>query len=116
MTQSYSFKIHKGDHVGDLHVHAYYNEGNSRKLLGKYRLPSLQPLQGSQRELNNSELQLLKDWLAKEKQIKKLQDCLKSTVFSLHEIAQAAPQFADIVSESGETYINIRIPVSKRLA
>ena len=34
---SYSYHIHKADHVGDLHVHVYYNEGQSRKLLGRYR-------------------------------------------------------------------------------
>lgn len=115
MTVSYSFHIHKGDHVGDLHVHVYFNEGKSRKLLGKYRLPSLEPLPGSTRELNNTETQLPKNWLAEERQLRKLQDCLRSTVFNLHQIAQHAMSHADIINEGGETYINIRIPVARRL-
>lgn len=69
MTVSYSFHIRKGDHVGDLHVHVYFNKDKSRRLLGKYRLPSLEPLPGSIRELNNAEIELLGGWLAQEPQL-----------------------------------------------
>lgn len=42
---NYSFKIIKGDHPGDLHVHVYFNEERPfGKLLGKFRIPSLEPL------------------------------------------------------------------------
>jgi hypothetical protein len=115
LAQSYSFHIHKGDHVGDLHVHVYYNEGRSRKLLGKFRLPSLEPLPGSQRELTNTETKLLRDWISRPEQLKKLQDCLRSTVFDSHRIADLATKHGEITEEGGETYINVRIPVTQRL-
>lgn len=45
---SYSFHIRKSDHYSqnrkELHVHVYFNEGHSRKLIGRYRLPTLEPL------------------------------------------------------------------------
>lgn len=115
MAKSYSFHIHKADHIGDLHVHVYYNEGRSRKLLGKFRISSLEPLPGSERELSNREISLLKDWLAKPQQLKKLQDCLEGTVFDSHRLGDLSSKYGEIVFDGGETYINVRIPVSKRI-
>jgi hypothetical protein len=44
-----------------------------------------------------------------------LQDALDDTLFDMHKLVDLAPQFAEIKEEEGETYINIRIPVSRRL-
>lgn len=113
---SYSYHIQKADHVGDLHVHVYFNEGRSRKLLGRYRIPSLDPVfPNKEPELNESELKALGQWLAKPDQIRKLQDCLESTVFDIGRVAALVPALGNVVSEQGETYINVRIPVSRRL-
>ena len=113
---SYSYHIHKADHVGDLHVHVYYNEGQSRKLLGRYRIPTLEPVfPHNAPELNNSELDALRYWLSQPSQVKKLQSCLESTVFDMARVAQMAPQFAQVGEDGGEVYINIRIPVSRRI-
>ncbi len=113
---SYAYHIHKADHVGDLHVHVYYNEGQSRKLLGRYRIPTLEPVfPHRERELNNSELEALRNWLAQPNQVRKLQSCLESTVFDMARVASMVPQFSNILEEEGEVYINIRIPVSRRI-
>ena len=105
---SYSYHIHKADHIGDLHVHVYYNEGKSRKLLGRYRVPTLEPIfPHKERELNKSEIEALKYWLSQPSQVKKLQDCLESTVFDMGKVASMAPQFSNILEEEGEVYINI---------
>lgn len=114
--RSYSYHIQKADHVGDLHVHIYFNEGRSRKLLGHYRIPTLEPVfPQKERELNESEMNALRQWLAQPGQVKKLQDCLESTVFDIGRVASLVPAFGNIVTEAGETYINVRIPVSRRL-
>jgi hypothetical protein len=116
----YHFNIRKADHQNsngswDLHVHIYYSEKGRAKLLGRYRLPTLEPIYTG-RELNGIEINMLKDWLAKEEQLKKLKNCLKDTIFNLHEIAQQIPKFSSIITEEGETYITVKIPVSKRLS
>jgi hypothetical protein len=119
---SYSAEIRKSDHVGpdgtpDLHVHIRYNEGASRKLLGRYRLPTLEPVfHNRERELNSREIEFLKQWLAEPKQIKKLQDFLEETLFDMHKIGQLADRFGQVKTDiDGETYITIRVPVSKRI-
>lgn len=118
--KSYSFHIQKADHYTDgkrpdLHVHVYFNEGKSRRLIGRYRLPTIEPIFPGTRELNNKELDFLREWLGKPEQQAKLQDALESTLFDMHKIAAHCREFSEIVTEQGETYLNIRIPVSKRL-
>ena len=117
---SYSFHIKKADHHNpagtvDLHVHVYFNEKSGRRLLGRYRLPSLDPVFKSHPELNQGEISLLKQWLAQGEQIKKLTSFLKETLFDLHKLSQYVPQYSDIIKEGGDTYINVRIPVSQRI-
>lgn len=108
--------MQKGDHPGDFHVHVYYNEGNSRKLLGKYRIPGLEPLPGTKYELNNGEHAHLKEWLDKPEQIKKLEDCAKSTVFNLNAIAKSAlPDEIAVEHKEGETFIIVRVPITRRI-
>ena len=118
---SYTFKIRKADHPcadrgADLHVHVHYNEGKSRILLGRYRLPTLEPIFSRERELNKREQQMLREWLSKPEQVRKLQSCLEDTIFDMHRVLQFSPQFGQVMVQGGETYINIRIPVSRRLA
>jgi hypothetical protein len=119
---NYTYHIRKADHItdagrSDLHVHVYYNEGRFRgQLIGRFRIPSLEPVFSNERELNSTELAALRDWLGRPDQVKKLADCLESTLFDMARVAAMAPQFADIRSEKdGETYINIKIPVTRRL-
>lgn len=117
---SYGFKITKADHPGDLHIHVYYNyKGNPYgKLLGRFRIPSLEPLPGTEHYLNESEIKALKGWLSDERQLKKLQDCLESTMFNSHELAKEFIEniaHGKIIKENGETYIVIKISVTGRL-
>jgi hypothetical protein len=117
--KSYSFHIHKDDHYTDgrrpdLHVHVYFNEGRSRRLLGRYRLPFLEPIFDAP-ELNNKEMEFMREWLSDPRQQRKLQDALESTLFDMHKVAARCSEFSKIVEEEGETYLNIRIPVSRRL-
>lgn len=120
---SYSAQIRKSDHIGpngkpDLHVHIFYNEGNSRKILGRYRLPTLEPVfPSNEPELSGRELEFLKAWLAEPKQIKKLQNFLEETLFDMHKIGELTTMFGQIITDStsGDTYITIRVPVSKRI-
>ena len=116
---TYGFKIMKGDHPGDLHVHVYYNsKGGYGKPLGKYRIPSLEPLPGTKQKLNETETKALKNWLNQDNQMKKLHDCLKSTVFSSHEIGKSAMKRVkqgNVLKEGGETFIVIKIPVVDRM-
>lgn len=119
---TYHYKIRKADHIrgdggeGDLHVHVDYYEGRRRLSLGRYRIPTLEPVfPRNERELNESEKRALGEWLAQPAQVKKLYDCLKSTVFNLHKVATQVPAFGNIVVEEGETFIHVRIPVSRRL-
>ncbi len=113
---SYTFQIRKADHVGDLHVHFFYNEGPSRKLLGRYRIPTLEPVFPQREpELRTAELEALKYWLSQPSQVRKLQSCLESTVFDMARIASMSSQFSNIVEDGGEVYINIRVPVSRRM-
>ena len=65
---SYSFQIRKADHIDkngncDFHVHIYFNEGKKRKLVGRYRLPSLEPIFPKEPELTNNEIKILKEVL-----------------------------------------------------
>lgn len=117
---SYSFQIRKADHTDadgnfDLHVHVYRNDFRNRKLLGRYRLPTLEPVFPNEPELSQHEIHELAGWLAKPEQINKLQRCLDDTVFNIHKIASIAPSFGEIEPENGQTYINIRIPIAKRI-
>jgi hypothetical protein len=119
---SYSAQIRKADHIGpdgkpDLHVHVYYNEGASRKLLGRYRLPTLEPVfDHKERELTRREIEFVKEWLAQPEQQKKLQGFLEETLFNMHKIERLVPRYGEIMTEAnGETYITIRVPVSERI-
>jgi len=112
---SYSFKIQKADHVGDLHVHVYYNEGKNRKPLGKYSMIKLKPLPGSKYQLSNKEKEILRSWLSNPQQKKKLQDCLESTVFNMHEIISELMKQGQITNQRGRTFITINIPIGERL-
>ncbi|GBE18764.1 hypothetical protein BMS3Abin16_01370 [archaeon BMS3Abin16] len=119
---SYSAKIRKSDHLGpdgklDLHVHLFYNKGKSRRLLGRYRLPSLEPVfPQNEPELHNREIKFIKDWLAQPERQKKLQNFLEETLFDMHKIGRLAKEYGEIIKDkSGDTYITIRVPVSKRI-
>lgn len=117
---SYSFHIRKSDHPDasgnfDLHVHVYKNEHRSRKLLGRYRLPTLEPIFPGEPELSQRENRELASWLAEPMQLSKLQAFLRETLFNLHKMAKIAAKYGEIIPEKGETYISIRIPISKRI-
>lgn len=118
--KNYLFKIYKGDHPGDLHVHVYFSERfpYGLKLLGKFRIPSLEPLPGTKYSLNMKEVDALRNWLNDEKQIRKLQDCLESTMFNSDELIKSIMnkiREGVIIKEKGETFITIKIPVIDRL-
>jgi hypothetical protein len=99
-----------------LHAHVFYNKGRSRKLLGRYRLPTLEPIFPGEPELNNSEVAAFRQWLAAPQQMQKLNDCLGSTLFDTHKLAHFVPEFAEVeTADDGETYINIRVPISRRI-
>jgi len=80
-------------------VHIYYNEGKSRRLLGRYRIPSLEPVFPREPELSRTEERLLRGWLSQPEQVRKLQRCLEDTLFDMHKLADIAPRFADIAAE-----------------
>ena len=121
----YSFEIRKSDHPQpdgnfDLHVHVFYNEGKRRKLLGRYRVPSLEPVFPSVPELNRTETNALREWLGQPEQIRKLENMLNDTVFDLHRVGRLIwnPEIIsnmDIQRDKSETYLVIKIPVAKRL-
>jgi len=116
---NYNFKIFKGDHPGDLHVHVYFNKGGPfGKLLGKFRIPSLEPLKGTDYALNEKEIEALREWLKDDQQLRKLQECLESTLFNSHELVKRAMNKVKeglVIEEKGETFITIKIPVIDRL-
>lgn len=117
---SYSFHIRKADHCDangnyDLHVHVYKNEFRRRKLLGRYRLPTLEPVFPNEPELSQSEINELAGWLVLPDQLKKLQAFLEQTLFNIHQLARISLRYGNIVPENGITYISIRIPISKRI-
>lgn len=112
---SYSFKIQKADHIGDLHVHIFYNNGKKRELLGKYSMVKLKPLSGTKHQLSNQEKKTLRCWLSNPKQVKKLQDCLEATVFNMHEIISESIKSSQITSREGKTFITVNIPVGGRV-
>jgi|ERR1700693_559386 len=117
---SYSFHIRKSDHVGpdgrpDLHVHVYFNQGQSRRLLGRYRLPTLEPVFPREPELNQTEMTFLRGWLSLPEQQRKLENCLRDSVFNLHKMGDLAARFGQVMTLEGETFITVRIPVGRRL-
>jgi hypothetical protein len=119
---SYSAQIRKADYSGvwgksNLCVHIYFNEKNSRKFLGRYRLPSLAPIfPKKEPELNNREIEFLKKWLSEPKQQGKLQNFLKETLFNMHKIGELTNKFGEIETDlDGDTYITIKVPVSERI-
>jgi hypothetical protein len=119
---SYSFRFRKADHISasgsaDLHVHVFFNEGQRRKLLGRYRIPTLEPVFPTEPELNNSEVRALREWLSLPEQLKKLQNALADTLFDMDKVARLAPTFATVIKDDkdGDTYLNVRIPVTRRL-
>lgn len=113
----------KGDHIAsgpdkrpDLHVHIYHNKaGGKSRCLGKYRLPGLEPLPGTTHHLTDSEVDNLAGWLRKPQQLHKLNDCLKSTIFDSHRLAENFGPLGEVVEAGGQTYINIRIPISRSI-
>lgn len=118
---SYTAQIRKADHVDsagrhDLHVHLYFNEGNSRRLMGRYRLPTLEPIFPKEPELGRREIEFLRDWLGKPEQVRKLEGFLRETLFNMHKIGELVPKYGEIETDvDGETYISIRVPVSRRI-
>ena len=100
-----------------MHVHIYYNEGKNRRLLGRYRLPGLEPIfPVKEPELSKRETEFLKSWIAKPEQQKKLQKFLEETLFDMHKIGNLAKIYGQILTdESGNTFITIRVPVSERI-
>jgi hypothetical protein len=117
---SYSFHIRKSDHPDadgnfDLHVHIYKNEYHNRRLLGRYRLPSLEPVFLREPELSQDQIRELAGWLAEPQQVRKLQEALRDTLFNIHRLARISRQYGNVVPENGDTYISIRIPISRRI-
>lgn len=119
---SYSFHFRKADHIrpdgtADLHVHVYFNEGHSRRPLGRYRIPTLEPVFQGERELDNTEIRALKEWLSQPEQLRKLNTALADTLFDMDKVARLVPTFATVVKDDvdGDTYLNVRIPVTRRL-
>jgi hypothetical protein len=117
---AYHFQIRKADHQNpdgtwDLHVHVYLGTKKGRKLLGRYRLPTLEPIFQREPELNQHEINALREWLSQPEQIRKLNNCLEDTIFDLNKVAEQIPDFGEIMTAGGETYINIRIPISRRI-
>ncbi len=120
--KSYSAHIRKADHPNkdgsfDLHAHVNYNEGKRRKLIGRYRLPGLEPVSPKKEpELTAREQAFIKDWLGQDKQQKKLANFLKETLFDMHKIKPLIQEYGEIeTDEKGDTFITVRIPVSKRI-
>ena len=117
---AYHFLIRKADHQNadgswDLHVHAYIGYKLGRKLLGRYRIPTLEPVFSGEPKLKEKEIKELQRWLANPKQIRKLRNCLQDSIFNLHKLAEEIPAFGDVMTKEGETYIHVRIPISRRL-
>lgn len=115
---SYSAHIRLGDHPGDLHLHFYYNKKNSRKLIGKYRIPSLTSLPGTEHDLNNNEIEFLNEWLIQKKQINKLQQALEETLFNMDEVGKKVIENikeGTVEKRKGTTFVTVRFPVIKRL-
>ena len=117
---AYHFQIYKADHQNhdgtwDLHVHVYLGHKLGRKSLGRYRLPTLEPVFPKEPELNQTEISELSKWLSQPEQIKKLKNCLEDTIFNMHKVVEQIPAFGEIMTAEGETYLNIRIPISRRL-
>jgi len=117
--RSYSFHIRKADHQNtdgtfDLHVHVYFNDARRRNIVGRYRLPSLEPVFASGPGMDESIRKALKEWLGQPDQLRKLESFLKETLFDLHRLARHVPEFGGLATDDeGDTYINIRIPVSR---
>jgi len=96
----------------DLHVHVYYNKGRrGGRLLGRYRIPGLEPIFEAP-ELNSAGRDELLAWLRLPEQHKKLETALRGTLFDLDRVASAATQLGEVQSDEGETVIVVRIPVS----
>jgi len=117
---AYHFQIRKADHQNldgtwDLHVHVYLGTKRGRKPLGRYRLPTLEPIFPREPELNHPEIDALRRWLSQPEQLRKLNNCLEDTIFNLDKVAEQIPAFGEIMTAGGETYINIRIPISRRI-
>jgi hypothetical protein len=113
----YTFDIKKGDHFPlnsnpDLHIHVYYNQGQGKRLMGRYRLPDLSPIFPFEPKLNQTEIKAIKEWLTHPDILKKLNLYLKDTCFDIHKLAKFGEVRAD---KEGETYIEIKIPVTRRL-
>jgi hypothetical protein len=97
---SYSFQIRKSDHPDghgtfDLYVHVWKNEYRHRKLLGRYRLPSLEPIFQGSPELNETEIKELAGWLKEPGQLAKLQGFLRETLFNIHKFAKMSPMSSE---------------------
>jgi len=111
---SYSIKIIPGDHPGRLHIHFSKNKGKSRELLGRYEIPSLEPLPGSHHKLSNQEHKYIEETLSNDLFKTKIQNALKETMFSLNKLAERAAQNAhlgEITKKGGKTFITIHIPI-----
>jgi hypothetical protein len=118
----YRFEISRvGDHrtvrgakaTNDLHVHVYYNKGRGEgRLIGRYRIPGLEPLFEAP-DLDAAARRELLGWLEQPQQLKKLQSALRQTLFDLDRVASAATGLGKVQSADGETFIVVRIPVSQ---
>lgn len=119
---SYSAHIQKADHPNkdgsfDLHVHLFFNEKKARNLIGRYRIPGLEPVfPHKEPKLSGREEEFISDWLSENKQQKKLDDFLKATLFDMHNLKPFIEKYSELeIDKKGETFITIRIPVSKRI-
>lgn len=82
-------------------MQVYFNKGRSRRLLGRYRLPKLEPVFPSERELNQTKIRALREWLAKP-ELQKLETCLRkpfliytgSPILSLNSVKFELEQMA----------------------
>lgn len=103
-----------GDHPGRLHIHFFRNMRKSRKLIGKYEIPSLEPLPGKYPPLSNREHKFIEETLGTKEFRNKLQNALNETMFSIHKLAERAAKnipLGEITRKGGKTFITIHIPI-----
>lgn len=115
---TYSAKIYLGDHPGDLHLHLFLNVKNSRKLLGKFKIPSLEQLPGDKHDLTNKEYTFIANWLKQPQQERKLTKALELTLFNLHDVAGRVAENlskGSVQNKKGKTFITVSIPIIDRL-
>ena len=115
---NYRVEIQKCDHIGDLHIHFYKDIKKKRMLIGKYSLPSMEPLQNTNHELSKTERKFIQETLTEKKFRNKLQKALEETFFNLHKMSEAIISNisnGEIKIEKGKTKICVSITLGEEL-